>query len=60
MHPLKSPTCAPCAKARGRIVPGEVHSVWTGVCANCGETRSVAPASDWQPKGTRYNPEIMD
>lgn len=20
MHPLKSPTCAPCAKARGRIV----------------------------------------
>jgi len=35
--PLKSPTCRECAMARGLRVPGDVRTVWRGVCANCGQ-----------------------
>lgn len=48
---LRSPTCRLCARARGLRVPGEVHSVWEGVCANCGAVGEVSPASDWRPPG---------
>lgn len=48
---LKSPTCRDCALARGLHVPGDIHTIWEGVCANCGETKAVAPASDWRKPG---------
>jgi hypothetical protein len=57
---LKSPTCRECARARGLRVPGDVHTVWEGVCANCGAVTAVAPASDWRPVGTRHDPRTMD
>lgn len=50
---LKSPTCRDCARARGLRVPGDVHTVWQGRCANCGRETAVAPAEDWRRPGER-------
>lgn len=57
---LKSPTCRDCARARGLVVPGEVHTVWTDRCANCGEERLVSAASDWRPPGEKQQPWERD
>ena len=57
---LKSPTCGQCAMKRGLEVPGGVHTINQGVCANCHEERHVSPASDWYPKGAPWDGRIMD
>jgi len=57
---LKSPTCADCAKARGLMVPGSVHTVSMGRCANCDRDKPVSPASDWRRPGERIHPEEWD
>lgn len=57
---LKSPTCGDCAMATGRHVPGDVHTIYEGVCANCGQTRPVSSASDWRLPGERVHPEAWD
>jgi hypothetical protein len=59
-QPLLSPTCGDCAKARGLVVPGDVHTIWQGVCANCGQDKPVAPASDWRRPNERVPPEAWD
>jgi hypothetical protein len=53
MTELKSPTCRDCAHQRGLRVPGDIHTVYEGECANCGETRTVSSASDWRRPGER-------
>jgi hypothetical protein len=60
MTALKSPTCAKCAMARGLEVPGGVHTIHGGTCANCGTEGPVSPADDWRPKGTPWDGRIMD
>ena len=59
-QPLKSPTCRECARARGLRVPGDVHTVHEGVCANCGAVTAVSTSSDWQPVGTAKDYRTMD
>lgn len=60
MAELKSPTCRDCAHARGLRVPGAIHTVWDGECANCGTVGPVAPASDWRKPGERVHPDALD
>lgn len=57
---LKSPTCGQCAKRRGLVVPGDIHTVSMGRCANCDQLRPVSPASDWRRPGERVPPEAWD
>lgn len=57
---LKSPTCRECAMARGLRVPGDIHTVSEGVCANCGAEGPVSSASDWHRPGERVHPEAWD
>lgn len=52
---LKSPTCRDCARSLGLIVPGDIHTVSEGECANCGQTKLVSSASDWARPGTAVN-----
>lgn len=59
-NPLKSPTCRDCAMARGLRVPGDIHTVWEGECANCGEAKPVSPASDWRKPGETVPSEAWD
>lgn len=59
--PLKSPTCGDCAKRRGLVVPGDMHTCWQDTCANCGRTDAAcSPASDWRLPGVRVHPDAMD
>lgn len=60
MSELKSPTCGACARARGLEVPGEIHTVWEGACANCEKVGFVAPASDWRRPGAPLDHRLMD
>ena len=57
---LKSPTCGDCAKARGLVVPGDVHTIWQGECANCGEIGPVSPAGDWRKPDERFHSWAWD
>ena len=57
---LKSPTCRDCALARGLRVPGDIHTVSHGKCANCGAEGPVSPASDWRRPGERVPAEAWD
>jgi hypothetical protein len=60
MAELKSPTCRDCARARGLRVPGDVHTIWRGICANCEREADVSPASDWRNPGAYVPPEAWD
>lgn len=57
---LRSPTCGDCARAKGLIVPGEVHTVRMGVCANCHHRKPVSSALDWRKPGEHVHPDAMD
>ena len=60
MAELKSPTCADCAKRLGLMVPGDVHTIYMAVCANCEMLKPVSSASDWRKPGERVPPEAWD
>ena len=57
---LKSPTCGDCAKSRGLVVPGDVHTIYQGECANCHQLKPVSSASDWHKPGARVPTEAWD
>jgi hypothetical protein len=57
---LKSPTCEACAHKRSLIVPGGIHTVSGGRCANCKQDTLVSPASDWHRPGTGLDLRTMD
>ncbi len=59
-HGLKSPTCGDCAKAKGLIVPGDIHTVYQGICANCGHDKPISSAWDWRKPGERFPSAAWD
>ena len=59
-HGLLSPTCGPCAIAKRLVVPGGVHTIYMGICANCQKHRPVSSALDWRRPTERVHPDAMD
>jgi hypothetical protein len=44
---LGSPTCAPCARAKGYEPRHEEFTQWSGRCENCDRETTVASARNW-------------
>jgi hypothetical protein len=44
---LGSPTCAPCARAKGYEPSHEVFTQWSGRCETCDRLTTVASSRNW-------------